>query len=238
MKAKLAILAVLLTVIVSCQHKPKNRVTARFEAYLQSENLTKNLETIDSVIPVDSVNLSAVFGRYVQMKDSVHTALMDEVTFLTENMGRFNQNDFPGLLDIAVKLSDVNRDNKEKDVKEKISIFLEDLPENKAWYKKYRIVASFKDGQRTFYANDVAFEDTIAICDKESDCETRKLQRINGYLAEYLVSVYAPEAVLLDKAKALHDKTKSSLATTKSRANTKKSVNSGSQRKFLHEFLD
>ena len=233
MKAWITILIVALLAGTSCQHKPKSRIEDRFERHLQTKNLMQDFVKVDSVIPLDSINISSLFGKYISLKDSVHDALMEEVKFLTKNMEKANRADFPELIEIALKLRDSENATKEKEVREKISIFLEDIPDSKTWFKQYRIVGDFKSGKKTFYANDVAFEDSIVICNSQKECSTRKLQRITEYLTEYLMVAYAPEAVLLDKAKIMRSKLEATHEASKSKH--KAVVDRSRQREFLEE---
>lgn len=206
MKIKFPFLFIVLLTIASCQHISKNPIEERFDEYLKSQNLTEDFVGIDSIAPLDSLNLISHYEKIVNIKDSVHDALMNEIKAITDNMDKLKSQDFSEALALATNLPQINRPAEEKEISEKISIFLEDIPEKDAWYKTYKIVAKFNDGLRTYYANNVAFEDTIIISNDLINCNSRKSKRILGYFDSYITDVYAPQAVFLENAKNLHSK--------------------------------
>lgn len=190
---------------VECTPDKKDPIEQRFDQYIQEANISDNFIGIDSITPLDSINLISHYKQITHMKDSVRDELMSEIKAITENMGKLQSRDFSKAVAIGTKLSQVTiQKSTENELKEKISIFLENIPASNAWYKTYKIVATFKDGQKIFYANNIAFEDTIIIAEDIINCQSSKSQRISNYFDRYLMDVYAPQAVLLNDAKSLH----------------------------------
>lgn len=200
MKTKLTILAMVLMIIASCNQKPKNSIEERFDRYLVAENLNKDFLSIDSIILIDSVSLTAHIEQLMAYNDSVKAELFKAFRRISDNLDKVPRTDAVIYMELLSKFNDLTKRDSDKDIKEKISIFLEDIPENKSWYANYKIFAKFKDGQREYYAHNIAFEDTITITE-ERPASSRKLDRFTGYCVDYMVDVSAPKNILLDNVK-------------------------------------
>lgn len=111
-------------------------------------------------------------------------------------------------IEIANKLTriEVEKRKTEAEAKEKLSIFLEDYPDNKCYQKISTIYATFKDGQKVFYAREIAFEDTITISDNIDEGRTKKLQRLEHYFDDYAIEAIGPRKVLLEDISKLSNK--------------------------------
>lgn len=195
---KLIAIMLLSTLIVGCSQKPKSPVEARFERFINTEKLTNDYIGVDSIVLLDSVNLSAHYDELLAYNDSIKTALYEEMELASNNFGKVrNEKEAIEATKLVLRLSEATDEDVESPIKEKISIFLEDIPNADGWYATYRIVAKFKNGERIYYAHNFAFEDTITISTEIAGGLTRKAERITEYFVDYMVKVSAPKSVLL-----------------------------------------
>lgn len=194
----------LLLLFIGCKQKIKSPIEYRFERFIQAENLSYDFVQIDSIVLLDSVNLSAHYGELISHNDSLKKALLSEISWLTSNLDNLKyERDAVTILNLSLKEFNVADEDEEigTPIKEKISIVLEDIPESKSWYTTYKIVANFKSGQRTYYANNLAFDDTITISSERVGGQTLKGKRLVKYFVDYQVKVLAPKELLLDEIK-------------------------------------
>jgi len=206
---KLIAIVMMLPMLIGCNHKPKSPVETRFEQYIQTENLASDFVKIDSIILIDSVNLPSHYEALVAYNDSLRKEIFDEIEFITPNLQKLKtQSDAIAILKIVNRVSEATNKDIEAPIKEKISIFLEDIPDHKSWYTTYKISANFKEGQKTFYAHNFAFEDTITISTDVHGGLTRKSERLTNYFVDYTVKVSAPKGVILDELKEFSNKLK------------------------------
>lgn len=200
---------VLLPMLVGCKQKSKSPVETRFEQYIQTENIASDFVKIDSIVLMDSVNLTSHYEKLVAYNDSLRTAIFDEIEHITPNLQKIKkQSDAIAIFKIVNRVSEATDKDIEAPIKEKISIFLEDIPNHKSWYTTHKISANFKSGQKIYYAHNFAFEDTITISTDVHGGLTRKSERLTNYFVDYIVKVSAPKGVLLDELKDFSNKLK------------------------------
>lgn len=205
---KLIVMMLLAVLMVGCSHKPKSPIEARFERFINTENLANDYIGIDSIVLLDSVNLFAHYDKLIVYNDSIKTVLFAEMKELnSKEMYKVrSEKDAINHLGLIYRLSEVTNKEVEAPIKEKISLFLEDIPNADGWYSTYKIVARFKSGERVYYAHNFAFEDTITISTDRVGGLTRKAERITDYFVDYMVKVSAPKGVLLDDVKDFRKK--------------------------------
>lgn len=210
MKKLIAIVMMLLAVVmVGCNKKPKSPVEERFEQYIQTMNLADDFIQVDSIVVLDSISFPSYFAKLTSWRDSLQDSINNGLQVLTSNLDAMPMNLLlTDAVDIENKLIRIETQKKkaESEAKEKISIFLEDYPDNKCYQKVATIYATFKSGQRAFYARKIAFEDTITISEDIDKGRTRKLQRLEHYIDDYLIEAIAPRRVLLEDVKKLSNK--------------------------------
>lgn len=205
---KLIVMMMLAVIMVGCNNKSSTPVEERFEQYINAENLKEVFVKVDSIILLDSVNLNSHYNELISYNDSIKAILFQELEPVSNGFGGAvrAQKDAIEAVNLILRLSKVTDKEVEVAIKEKISIFLEDIPETKSWYKTYKIVANFNDGKRFYYAHNFAFEDTITISTEVYGGMTHKAERITNYFVDYMSKVSAPKSVLLDDVRAFSAK--------------------------------
>lgn len=83
MKTKLTILAMLLCLVVSCQHKPKNRIEERFERYVQEKFVSpKDYKGLNAIEHTDSFDFYSIGTSVLSMADSLNNILTTKIDSL------------------------------------------------------------------------------------------------------------------------------------------------------------
>lgn len=101
MKTKLAILSMVLCLVVSCQHKPKNRIEVRFERYVQENFVNpKDYKGLNAIEYTDSFDFYSTGTSVLSMADSLNEILTTKIDSLYKVKENYH---YPSYLEKYIK---------------------------------------------------------------------------------------------------------------------------------------
>lgn len=197
------LLAVMLIAVltVNCAKKQNSAIEARFEQYVQSENLKDVISTIDSIVLVDSASIISTLAQIDFLSDSLDNCILDGITTMADAKHIRNEARAIDAAKITLRYTDISngdRSVKAKELKDKIISFIDENDENKCYQLEHKIYVHTTNGQDVYNARTLGYQDTIIIYKDESKAWTTKSTRLGTYLRDYMMETVASKKVLMD----------------------------------------
>lgn len=208
MKKLLAIIAILAFIMAGCVKKPKSPVEARFERYIQSENIKENIISIDSIVLVDSTAIISVLAQIDNLSDSLDNCMLAGITAMTDSKHIRNEARAIEAAKLTLRYTDISngsRNANAKELKDKILAFIDENDENKCYQLEHKIYVHTSNGQDVYNARTLGYQDTIIIYKDENTAWTTKSTRLGTYLRDYMMEVVASKEVLIDDINSFLD---------------------------------
>lgn len=189
---KCLILPLLLILFLGCT-KTKSPVEVRFDGYLQANGLSEKLVNVDSIVFMDSTNLYDEVIKCCNMvsaiKDTINS-MQEEMLTLTRNDNFLRHLTYSDKLILQYQtrkiiLSDDEIGDDFLKANEKLTNLINELPCDETWHSTYAIYATFKDGQKKYYARYFAFEDSYAFAEGLDSCYTPTSKRYIDIITEF-----------------------------------------------------
>lgn len=201
MKELIAIIAILVFIMAGCAKKPKSPVEARFERYIQSENIKENTISIDSIVLVDSTAIINTLTQIDNLSDSLDNCILTGITAMADSKYIRNESRAIEAAKITLRYTDISnggRNVKAKELKDKILAFIDENDENKCYQLEHKIYVHTSNGQDVYNARTLGYQDTIIIYKDENKAWTTKSTRLGTYLRDYMMETVASKEVLMD----------------------------------------
>ncbi len=199
---KLIVMMMLAVLVVGCSQKQKSPVEARFERYVQSENLTDNISRVDSIVLVDSITIIKQLEWIDNMSDSLDNCVLESIKLMADAKYIYNEARAIEAADIALRYTNIvsgNRKEKADGLKDKILVFVDDNKENKCYYLEHKIYVTTPEGHDIYNSRTIGYEDSIIIYKDPKQAWTTKSSRIGTYLRDYMTETVASKMVLMDE---------------------------------------
>lgn len=201
MKKLIAIIATLAFIMAGCGKKPKNPVEARFERYMQSENIKESIMSIDSIVLVDSTSIISTLAKIDNMSDSLDNCILAGITAMSDSKRIRNEARAVEAAKIALRYTDISngdRNAKAKELKDKIISFIDENNESKCYQLEHKIYVRTSNGRDVYNARTLGYQDTIIIYKDADKAWTTKSTRLGTYLRDYMMETVASKEVLMD----------------------------------------